>query len=267
MSGNPRRFLRFGPFTFRLADHVLLCGGAPIDLPPRTAEILGFLLQNRDHVVSKRELRDTLWAGVNIEANSLDRHVSDLRKVLNERQAGTSYIETHYKRGWQFVGKVTEEAALPSPASDLAVTPETNRKWLQRTALIATFVIIAAAAFGSLLMLNPEPKVIEYIQLTNDGRQKAGPLLTDGRRIFFTEAFGASSKLMSIPITGGEAVTLDVPLPNFALQDISSNGSTLLLRSVTRMETGCGRIRFQEAPFGLWEVRPRPVGRPRVKPL
>src|SRR5581483_4299291 len=231
MSDDSKQFFRFGRFSLRLVDHVLLRDSAQTNLSPRASEILAYLIQNRDHLVSKDELKLHLWPDVHISGNSIDQKISEIRRILGDNSGEPSYIETKYKRGWRFIGNCTEGTEALAYPSGPGAPSIVNRKRLARTLIAAGVAAFGGVAFTLLFAFTPEARVVRYTQLTNDGRRKDGPLFTNGHRIFFTETFGTSDKLMSIPTGGGEAIALNVPLSNFDLQDISPDGSTLLLRS------------------------------------
>jgi len=70
------------------------------------------------------------------------------------------------------------------------VTPVYDRRWRWRRAMIALagVVVVAAAVVGYWLMRPPQPpRIVRTVQLTSNGLYKAGPLLTDGTRLYFAE--------------------------------------------------------------------------------
>ncbi len=75
------------------------------------------------------------------------------------------------------------------------------------------------------------PMVTASRQLTHDRREKHGPLLTDGVRLYFCEAAPQGCALTSVPATGGETVPVPAPFPSITLFDISPDGSRLLIGS------------------------------------
>jgi TolB-like protein len=111
---------RFGRCEVRPAERRLLVDGVPASLGARAYDVLLWLLEHRDRLVTKRELLDAAWPGLVVEENNLSVQISALRKVL-----GTAAIATVVGRGFRFAAEVQEEAstAVPSPvASDLSTS-------------------------------------------------------------------------------------------------------------------------------------------------
>jgi len=74
----------FGPFRLDEPARVLRLEERELLLQPRVFDLLVYLVHSRARVVSKDELLDTLWPGVTVTDNSLQRAVSTLRGVLRE---------------------------------------------------------------------------------------------------------------------------------------------------------------------------------------
>lgn len=94
--------------------------GVAVTIGARAFDVLAALVEQRDRVISKNELMDTVWPHVVVEENNLHVQISALRKLL-----GPSAIATVPGRGYQFVAPV--EAALPNavpaPARPLGNLP------------------------------------------------------------------------------------------------------------------------------------------------
>ena len=124
-------FYEFGPFRLDAARLVLFRGGKRVPLPPKAAELLAVLVEARGNPVGKEELFQRVWADTVVEEGSLTSHVSVLRKALGQSMDGNSFIETIPKRGYRFVGQVTEsrQPGAPFQAAErimLAVLPFEN---------------------------------------------------------------------------------------------------------------------------------------------
>jgi Tol biopolymer transport system component len=164
--------------------------------------------------------------------------VSDLRLALGEE---ATYIETQYKKGWRFVAdlKPVSSASIPPvrEAETVTVPVESASVQVPKGWPALTTIAIAAAAFCAVVLFisiaarDGKVAVLNYQQLTNDGRHKREPLLTDGKRIFFVEEAGGDVRIVSIPITGGEATPLPFPSGRWGLAAISPDRRTLLVQS------------------------------------
>ena len=144
----------FTPFVLDPAKRVLLRGGVPQTLTPRAFDLLLLLVQQRDRVLSKDEILRTVWADAVVEESNLNQQVFVLRKALNGDGHGPEYIATIPRRGYRFVGEVTERSATPSPPSDTrsAAIDERGRfpvsRWLLGT-LAGALTIATLFAFRS----------------------------------------------------------------------------------------------------------------------
>lgn len=106
MPPDPDPPLCFGRFRLDTARRVLLADGRPAKLRARAVDVLVALVERRDRVVSKEELLDLVWAGLVVEENNLQVHISALRKML-----GPEAIVTVPGRGYQFVAAVEGSSA------------------------------------------------------------------------------------------------------------------------------------------------------------
>lgn len=110
-----RRF-EFDDYIVDLTEASITRSGERIHIEPRALELLGCLLRNRGHLVTKRELLDSVWQGAFVGDNSLARAVARVRKVLGDDAHEPRYIETVHTHGYRFVGEVRETEGMASSA-------------------------------------------------------------------------------------------------------------------------------------------------------
>jgi Tol biopolymer transport system component/DNA-binding winged helix-turn-helix (wHTH) protein len=91
--------------------------GAVVPLTPKAFEILTALIDARGRVVDKDELLLQVWGDVAVEDATLARHISTLRRALDERPTQHMYVVTVPGRGYEFVATIAEaeEPASPPP--------------------------------------------------------------------------------------------------------------------------------------------------------
>ncbi len=63
----------------------LLCGGTPISVQPQVFDLLVYLVQNRDRVVSKKDLIASVWGGRLVSDSTLTSRISAARKAVGDR--------------------------------------------------------------------------------------------------------------------------------------------------------------------------------------
>jgi TolB-like protein len=114
----------FGNFRLKRNERRLLGPKGPVELSARSFDILAMLLERPDEVIGKTELFDAVWPGLVVEENTLQVHVSALRKLLPAEM-----IVTVHGRGYKYAGPrplaiTTEAPALLRPS--IAVLPFDN---------------------------------------------------------------------------------------------------------------------------------------------
>ncbi len=73
-------------------------------IPPKTCELLTYLIENAGRILSKDELMDKVWEDTFVEEANLTQHISILRRVL-----GKEFIETIPRKGYRFMADLTAE--------------------------------------------------------------------------------------------------------------------------------------------------------------
>lgn len=118
---------RFGEFELELERYELRRAGALVKAEPRVLEVLHYLIEHRDRVVSKEELLDSLWADVHVSESALTTAIRDARRALGDGSGDSKWIRNVYGRGFRFAGSLAAEAA-PVAAPAAAATPKGRRK-------------------------------------------------------------------------------------------------------------------------------------------
>ena len=98
----------FGPFVVDSVKRRLRRDDSVVVLAPKAFEVLLTLIERRERIVSKDELLRTVWPDAIVEENNLARHISTLRKALDERLTEHNYIVTVPGRGYRFVATIQE---------------------------------------------------------------------------------------------------------------------------------------------------------------
>lgn len=115
--------VEFGNYRLKYAERLLLGPNGPVELSARSFDILATLLSRPGEVVGKTELLDAVWPGIVVEENTLQVHISALRKALD-----TGMIVTVHGRGYKYAGPrpVMAQAAngADEPASEKPVPPK-----------------------------------------------------------------------------------------------------------------------------------------------
>jgi TolB-like protein/cytochrome c-type biogenesis protein CcmH/NrfG len=98
----------------------LSCAGERVALEPQVFDLLLYLLQNRDRVVSKDELFDQVWDGRIVSESTLTSRINAVRKAIKDNGSDQRLLRTVARKGFRFVGHVRQQqpsAALPQSPS------------------------------------------------------------------------------------------------------------------------------------------------------
>jgi len=128
--------IAFGPFRLDVERRLLFRDGALVPLRSRGADILCVLAASPGKLVTKEDRMDRVWPSLNVGENTVQVHVSALRKALGEDIGGQRFIVTVPGRGYRFVAGSAERVhsaetdagpglALPDKPS-IAVMPFQN---------------------------------------------------------------------------------------------------------------------------------------------
>ena len=86
----------------------LLRDGAPIPVQPQVFDLLVYLVQNRDRVVSKDDLIGLVWGGRSVSDSTFTSRVNAARTAIGDSGRDQKLIRTISRKGLRFVGTVHE---------------------------------------------------------------------------------------------------------------------------------------------------------------
>jgi TolB-like protein/Tfp pilus assembly protein PilF len=115
---------------FLFSDHVLDTdtrelrrGQEPVAVQPQVFDLIAYLLQHRERVVSKTELLSALWGGRNVADSTLATHVNAARKAIGDSGEAQRLIKTVARKGLRFVGEVQIKSAGGDDAQPAVISP------------------------------------------------------------------------------------------------------------------------------------------------
>ena len=91
-------------------------GSELIAIGPKVFDLLLFLIQNREQVVTRDDLLQAVWGGRIVSESTLTSHINAVRKAIGDTGREQRLIRTVSRKGIRFVGKIQEEE-LPANAS------------------------------------------------------------------------------------------------------------------------------------------------------
>ena len=105
-----KSFIRFEGYVIDRPGWTIRWADEPITLNRKSFDLLLYLVDHRDRVVSKDELLETLWAAQFVEESNLTQQIFLLRKALSRHESGKKIIETVPGRGYRFTAPVEIES-------------------------------------------------------------------------------------------------------------------------------------------------------------
>jgi eukaryotic-like serine/threonine-protein kinase len=161
----------FGEFALDPCRRSLSRADSSVALTPKAFDVLLFLVQNPNRLVTKEELLQAVWADTFVEEGNLKQHISHLRKALGDDSEDIRLIVTIARKGYQFTAHVTvadaadvaqqtrvqdavtessktDVRAVDSSTTEEATKSPSPRFTLRRWLAAAGVPVVLAAAFG-----------------------------------------------------------------------------------------------------------------------
>jgi pimeloyl-ACP methyl ester carboxylesterase len=101
---------QFGGYSVDVDRRELRRGAELIDIGPQVFDLLVYLIRNRDRVVSKDDLLDSIWEGRIVSESTLTSRINAARRAIGDTGAGQTLIKTIARKGFRFIGEVVEAA-------------------------------------------------------------------------------------------------------------------------------------------------------------
>jgi len=110
----------FGPYVLDPKRRTLHCDQSPIPLTPKAFDVLLFLAQNPNRLITKDELLKAVWGDAFVEEGNLTQYISHLRKALAGNPEDSRLIVTISRKGYQFTADVALAEAADVTKADAA---------------------------------------------------------------------------------------------------------------------------------------------------
>jgi DNA-binding winged helix-turn-helix (wHTH) protein len=75
-----------------------------LSLEPQVFDLLVFLLENRDRVVSRDDVLQSVWGGRTVSESTLATRISAARRALDDTGEQQRLIRTVLRKGFRFIG-------------------------------------------------------------------------------------------------------------------------------------------------------------------
>src|SRR5215469_11932321 len=84
-------------------------GSNPIAVEPQVFDLLAYLVQHRDRVVTKYELLEAVWGGRIVSGSALTTRINAVRRAVADSGEAQRLIRTVPRKGFRFIAEVKEQ--------------------------------------------------------------------------------------------------------------------------------------------------------------
>ena len=241
------KIFTFGDFRLETESRKLFrLTGETVPLTPRVFNLLLALIENRERVLTKEELLETVWADCLVEESNLSQSIFVLRKALGDSPPNPRFIRTIPAQGYRFIAETTvfekpgaddfapNGDGAPSPHVRLAETTpvsptaestraETASAFRRRLRPVSTVVLVilclafvsfTVSALNDFFSLIDEPQeAVQTVQFFTPESKPEGEVRDisfspDGKFIVFLVLNDGTGKIFVRAAAGGGLVAL-----------------------------------------------------------
>ena len=116
--------LSFGDYEIDVERRELRRAKTPVHVEPQVFDLLVYLVQNRDRVVSKDDLIASVWGGRSVSDSTLTSRINAARNAVGDSGAEKKLIRTIARKGLRFVGEVRTQPTGTEPADAGGLPPD-----------------------------------------------------------------------------------------------------------------------------------------------
>jgi DNA-binding winged helix-turn-helix (wHTH) protein len=186
--------------------------GEAIDLRPKTYQVLLFLLQRPNRLVSKDELLEGVWPGTAVSDDVLPHCIAELRKAFGDQAKEQRVIKTYPKSGYGLVAPIEIHEAEPTPVIVIPAgdrQPRRNRRPMAMAA--GAIVLLSIAGICGLVWMRPAPveilREVAWWKLDEGHGLTASDTSGNGQsgKLTGTAAWVPGKRSMAVAFSGTEA--------------------------------------------------------------
>src|SRR5258708_15792003 len=151
---------QFEGYTLDVARHSLRAADREVALRRKSFELLRYLVENPDRLVTKEELLKAIWPNAAVADESLTQCVRDGRQAIGDSKQ--TIIATVPRCGYRFTAPVVRVAANAAALGTAGVSPASKQERAGET---------PAVPGGSVGIDRPSVAVLPFVNLSGDPQQ------------------------------------------------------------------------------------------------
>ena len=136
--------LRFDDYILDVARRELWRGSEPVVVEPQVFDLLAYLVQHPERVVTRDELLQAVWDGRIVSESAIANRINAARRTIGDSGEQQRLIRTVPRNGFRFIGAIKKEAAEPTKEA----VPQGP---CCRQGIALTFVAAASGLLGAVI--------------------------------------------------------------------------------------------------------------------
>jgi DNA-binding winged helix-turn-helix (wHTH) protein len=116
----------FGEYHLDTEARTLRCRDQRVSVQAKAFDLLAYLIEHRDRVISTDELLDALWPGLQVTPAALSTAVQKARRAVGDDGGHQAVLHTEHGKGFRFAAEASVVAgaeAAPAPLSKESSIP------------------------------------------------------------------------------------------------------------------------------------------------
>jgi DNA-binding winged helix-turn-helix (wHTH) protein/pimeloyl-ACP methyl ester carboxylesterase len=101
---------KFGSFVLNTNRQQLFCDDEPLDIEPQVFDLLVYLAQNAETLVTQDDLIESVWHGRIVSDSAISARISAARAVVGDNGSKQEVIKTVPRKGFRFIAEVKKSS-------------------------------------------------------------------------------------------------------------------------------------------------------------
>ena len=138
---------QFNNIEIDTAKFILVSDGKEIPVEPQVFNLIVFLIENNDQIVTREELLNHVWQGRVVSDTSINNNIKSARKVLGDDGTKQQVIKTIHSRGYQFVSELTiQESKKSDHEVKQNLVQENNPSAMKKVFFLGLTILVLTAS-------------------------------------------------------------------------------------------------------------------------
>ncbi len=147
---------RFNNIEINTESFCLLTNGDETAVEPQVFNVIVYLIENREKIVSRDDLLTNIWKGRVVSDTSINNHIKSARRVLGDDGIKQAVIKTIHSRGYQFIAELETET----------ISVAENKPFVSKQPIILIVFVVAIMALSwavlkNTLSISPDANIVK----------------------------------------------------------------------------------------------------------